>query len=48
LVQGLSALLASPELRSKIGIAARQTILSELTLAHQAKRLASIYRQAAA
>src|SRR5271157_2608972 len=48
LVQGLSALLVSPELRMRIGTAARQTILEKLTLLHQAQQLASIYRQAVA
>jgi teichuronic acid biosynthesis glycosyltransferase TuaC len=46
LVEGLSALLGSPELRIRIGTAARRTILEKLTLAHQAQQLASIYRQA--
>lgn len=48
LVQGLSALLASPELCARIGTAARQTILDRLTLSHQAQQLAKIYRQAIA
>ncbi len=46
LVQGLSALLGSPELCTRIGTAARQTILEKLTLTHQAQQLAKIYRQA--
>ena len=45
LVQGLSALLGSPELRTRIGAAARRTILEKLTLSHQAQQLAMIYRQ---
>jgi glycosyltransferase involved in cell wall biosynthesis len=45
LVQGLSALLGSPEVCSRISTAARQTILEKLTLSHQAQRLARIYRQ---
>ncbi len=45
LVQGLSALLGAPELRARIGAAARQTILEKLTLSHQAQHLAAIYRQ---
>jgi teichuronic acid biosynthesis glycosyltransferase TuaC len=45
LVQGLSALLGSPELRTRIGAAARRTILEKLTLSHQAQQLAGIYRQ---
>jgi teichuronic acid biosynthesis glycosyltransferase TuaC len=48
LVQGLSALLGSPELRTRIGTAARQTILERFTLSHQAQHLVRIYRQAAA
>ncbi len=48
LVQGLSVLLGSPELRTRIGAAARQTILEKLTLSHQAERLARIYREAVA
>jgi teichuronic acid biosynthesis glycosyltransferase TuaC len=48
LVQGLSALLGSPALRSRIGTEARQTILEKLTLSHQADHLSRIYRQAIA
>jgi len=48
LVQGLSALLGSPEVRMRIGTAARQTILEKLTLSHQAQSLARIYREAIA
>jgi teichuronic acid biosynthesis glycosyltransferase TuaC len=48
LIQGLSALLGSPEMRTRIGTAARQTILEKLTLSHQAQRLVVIYRQAMA
>ncbi len=48
LVQGLSALLGSSELRASLGTAARQTILGKLTLSHQAQHLARIYRQAIA
>jgi glycosyltransferase involved in cell wall biosynthesis len=46
LVEGLSALLGSPELRASIGAAARRTILEKLTLSHQAQHLARIYHQA--
>jgi len=46
LVQGLSALLGSPELRTRIGTVARQTILERFTLSHQAQHLVRIYRQA--
>jgi len=45
LVQGLGALLRSPELRARLGNAARQTTLESFTLSHQARQLASIYRQ---
>ncbi|MGA2964994.1 MAG: glycosyltransferase [Terriglobales bacterium] len=48
LAQGISALIGSPDLRARMGTAARQTILEKLTLSHQAQRLASIYRQAVA
>jgi len=48
LMQGLSALLGSPELCARIGAAARQTILEKLTLSHQAQHLVRIYRQAIA
>jgi len=48
LVQGLSTLLASSALRARVGTAARQTILENLTLTHQAQHLARIYRQAIA
>jgi teichuronic acid biosynthesis glycosyltransferase TuaC len=48
LVQGLSALLSSPDLCMRIGTAARQTILERFTLSHQAQHLVRIYRQAAA
>ena len=46
LVQGLSALLGSLELRNRLGAAARQTILDNLTLDHQARQLAEVYRTA--
>lgn len=48
LVQGLSTLLGSPEMCTRMGAAARQTILEKLTLSHQAQRLVEIYRQAMA
>ena len=48
LVQGLSALLGSPELSARMGAAARQTILEKFTLSHQAQHLARVYRQAIA
>jgi teichuronic acid biosynthesis glycosyltransferase TuaC len=48
LVQALSALLQSAEVSSRMGMAARETILNGLTLSDQAQRLADIYRQAIA
>ena len=48
LEQGLSVLLASPDLCARIGTAARETILNKFTLSHQAQNLAAIYRQAIA
>ena len=48
LVQAFRALLDNPEQCARIGTAARQTIVSRLTLAHQAQQLAAIYREAKA
>jgi glycosyltransferase involved in cell wall biosynthesis len=48
LAQGLSTLLESSELRSRLGTAARDTILNRLTLSHQAERLVQIYSEAIA
>ena len=48
LMQALSMLLQSPDLRSHMGLAARETILSGLTLSHQAQALIEIYRDAVA
>jgi len=48
LVEGLSVLLNSADLRRRIGAAARQTILGKLTLTHQAQQLAAVYREAIA
>ena len=48
LVQGLSILLGSPDLCSRLGASARETILNGLTLSHQAQRLAQIYDEAIA
>jgi teichuronic acid biosynthesis glycosyltransferase TuaC len=47
LSQALSIVLSSPELPSRLGHAARQTILNGLTLSHQAHNLATLYRQVA-
>ena len=47
LVQNLQVLLADAELRARIGKAARQTILDNLTLSHQAEKLMRIYEGAA-
>ena len=48
LAQGLSTLLQSPDLCSRLGASARETILNGLTLCHQAQRLAQIYGEAIA
>ena len=48
LAQGLSTLLRSPELCSRLGASARETIINGLTLSHQAQRLAQIYVEAIA
>ncbi len=45
LTQVLSDLLRDPALRQRMGAAARRTILQNFTLAHQAERLAQIYRE---
>jgi glycosyltransferase involved in cell wall biosynthesis len=45
LVEGLSTLLDSAELRARLGQAARETILNGLTLQHQAQKLAKIYNE---
>jgi glycosyltransferase involved in cell wall biosynthesis len=47
LVEGLSTLLDGEELRFQLGQAARQTIMKDLTLLHQAQNLADLYRQVA-
>jgi teichuronic acid biosynthesis glycosyltransferase TuaC len=47
LVQGLQLLLGDAELRTRIGVAARKTILAKHTLSHQAENLAKIYGEAA-
>jgi teichuronic acid biosynthesis glycosyltransferase TuaC len=44
LTETLSVLLANPQLRKDIGRNARLTILRSFTLAHQAERLAHVYR----
>jgi glycosyltransferase involved in cell wall biosynthesis len=46
LVAGLSTLLASHELCARLGDSARKTVVQNFTLAHQAHRLAGLYRQA--
>ena len=49
---GLSAamfeLLENPQRRQQMGDSARRTILNGFTLAHQAERLARVYRECAA
>jgi teichuronic acid biosynthesis glycosyltransferase TuaC len=47
LIQGLQVLLGDAGLRTRIGHAARQTILNKLTLSHQAESLMKIYQEAA-
>jgi len=47
LAEGLRVLLNSRERRMKMGQAARDTILKELTLQHQAQSLVTIYREVA-
>jgi glycosyltransferase involved in cell wall biosynthesis len=47
LVQGLRTLLGDADLRARIGQAARQTIVENLTLSHQARQLMAIYEAAA-
>jgi teichuronic acid biosynthesis glycosyltransferase TuaC len=46
LVEALATLLASHELRSRIGDSARQIVVEKFTLSHQAQRLAGVYRRA--
>jgi glycosyltransferase involved in cell wall biosynthesis len=46
LVEALSTLLQSRELSLQMGQAARESILSRLTVSHQAQALAGIYREA--
>jgi glycosyltransferase involved in cell wall biosynthesis len=47
LVQGLQLLLGDSELRARIGHAARQTIVEQLTLARQSQTLMKIYQEVA-
>ncbi len=44
ITDALRQLLASPDLRTRLGTNARQTILDGLTLADQARRLSDLYR----
>jgi glycosyltransferase involved in cell wall biosynthesis len=46
LTAALRALLSVPPLREKLGRNGRQTVLQGHTLAHQARQLLSIYREA--
>ena len=48
LIEGLRVLLRSDLLRRQIGAAARDTVLRSLTLAHQAQRLLTVYRESLA
>lgn len=45
LTETLDALLSQPDLRRRIGQAARQSIVEAFTLEHQAERLAQIYQE---
>jgi teichuronic acid biosynthesis glycosyltransferase TuaC len=47
LANALTTLLDDPELRSALGHAARRTVLEGFTLAHQAERLAHVFRECA-
>lgn len=47
LVQALQVLLSDAELRTRIGEAAREIIVNQLTLSHQAEHLLKIYEAAA-
>jgi len=48
LADGMQSLLSDSALRERMGRCARQTVLKDLTLKHQAERLLSIYRACAA
>ncbi len=48
LIQALSILLQDLQLRRQMGVAARRTILQNLTSAHQATQLALLYRECVA
>lgn len=48
LTEGISQLLEDRCLRKQLGAAARQTVLQEFTLAHQAARLEQLYRECVA
>ena len=45
LTGALAMFLENPELRRRIGEAARKTVVQGFTLAHQAARLAQLYRE---
>jgi teichuronic acid biosynthesis glycosyltransferase TuaC len=47
LVEKLKSLLSNSDLRARMGIAARRTILDRLTWSHQAESLTTIYEQVA-
>jgi glycosyltransferase involved in cell wall biosynthesis len=48
LIDGLRVLLGNDLLRRQIGVAARDTVLQSFTLAHQAQRLLTVYRESLA
>jgi glycosyltransferase involved in cell wall biosynthesis len=45
MTEALIRLLSNPQRRIELGQEARQTILQDFTLAHQAERLAGIYKE---
>jgi len=48
LVAAIRVLFGDPELRQRLGLAGRRTILDGFTLAHQAQALAAVYRECVA
>jgi glycosyltransferase involved in cell wall biosynthesis len=48
LANALTTLFEDADLRNRMRLAARRTILKSLTLQHQAQRLSAVYRECAA
>ncbi len=48
LAEGIRVLIHDTDLRNRMRLAARRTILKSLTLQHQGKRLTDIYRECVA